>query len=235
MFAIFLICLFAALVQAGVGFGSALVAMPLLVMLLGARTAAPLWAIVGFLTVGAGLLHFRRAIQFRTVVRLVAASAIGTPAGVWLIKNIDANVANLALGLLLTGYSIYALFAPSLPELKRQEWSFPFGFVGGVLNGAFNTAGPPLVMYGAFRRWPPDRFKGNLQGVFFVSGFVTLVSHVAAGNFTPEVWRILPWAISGVTLGLFPGLWLGERIDEQRARKLTFLLLIGLGIRLILQ
>lgn len=73
------------------------------------------------------------------------------------------------LGVVIVAYALYALFNPTLPELAQRSWAYGFGFAGGVLSGAYNTSGPPVVIYGTCRCWQPAEFKSNLQGYFLLT------------------------------------------------------------------
>ena len=46
-----------------------------------------------------------------------------------------------------------------------------FGFFAGILGGAYNTNGPPVVIYGSLRKWSPATFRATLQGYFFMAAF----------------------------------------------------------------
>lgn len=220
--------------QSAAGFGSALVAMPLLTGLVGIRTATPLVALVGFTSELFLLLRYRAAFNWRAVGRLSAASVVGIPLGVYLLRRIDADIVTTGLGLLLVGYALYALFGPTLPQLAHRAWAYGFGFAAGLLNGAYNTSGPPVVLYGNCRRWPPAEFKSNLQGFFLLNSLVTLPTHALNGNFTTLVWHNYLLALPAVALGLWIGSKLGDRLDPGRFRQVVLVLLIVLGLRLLL-
>jgi hypothetical protein len=121
-----------------------------------------------------------------------------------------------------------------LPRLEHNLWAFTAGFLAGVLGGAYNTAGPPVILYGNCRRWPRDNFKSNLQGFFMVNSIVVLISHFLAGGFTAEVWRIVPFGLGAAILGILAGLRLDKHLNPQTFRKIVLVLLLVVGIRLFL-
>ncbi len=228
-----LITLFAVTVQAASGFGLSLVSMPLLVGLIGIRTATPLVSMIGLTAELVLLFRYRHALNFTAIKQLSLASIFGIPLGVYVLRQVDAAIITPVLGILITSYALYALTSPRLPKLQQVGWAYGFGFLGGVLGGAYNTSGPPIIIYGTCRRWEPASFKGNLQAYFLLKSVLTLATHTISGNFTAVVWRNYLWALPAIALGLFVGNLLDKRINPNRFRKAIFLLLIILGIRLI--
>ena len=228
-----LIVFFAIFVQAASGFGLALISMPLLVGLVGIGTATPLVALIGITAEVFLLRRYWQALNFAAVKRLSLASVIGIPLGVYVLREGDGRFITTILGLIVAGYALYALFGPSLPALRQPAWAYGFGFLGGVLSGAYNTSGPPVIIYGTCRRWEPTTFKGNLQAYFLLNSLFTLSAHLISGNFTAVVWQNYLWAVPGVALGLVVGKWLDGRLNPAQFRKGVLVLLVLLGIRLI--
>lgn len=228
-----LIVFFAIFVQAASGFGLALISMPLLVGLVGIGTATPLVALIGITAEVFLLRRYWQALNFAAVKRLSLASVVGIPLGVYVLREGDGRFITTILGLIVAGYALYALFGPHLPELRQPAWAYGFGFLGGVLSGAYNTSGPPVIIYGTCRRWEPTTFKGNLQAYFLLNSLFTLSAHLISGNFTAVVWQNYLWAVPGVALGLVVGKWVDGRLNPTQFRKGVLVLLVLLGIRLI--
>ncbi len=228
-----LIVFLAILTQATVGFGLALVSMPLLVAVLGIKTATPLVALIATAAELVILGRYWRSIQFQSIKPLIISSVIGIPLGVFILREVGEAIITPILGAVILAYALYALFSPRLPQLAGRAWAYGFGFIGGILGGAYNTSGPPVIIYGSCRRWPPDEFKGNLQGYFIPVTLLVLVVHGVSGNYTTAVWQNFFWAIPGIILGLIGGFFISGRLDPGRFRKIVLILLVILGLRLL--
>jgi len=216
------------------GFGLALVSMPLLVGVIGIQAATPLVALVGITAESLILLYYRESFNIRAVAHVLVAAVVGVPIGLIFLRRVDAEVVTAVLGLILILYSLYALIGFKLPQLSHPVWAYVTGLLGGIIGGAYNTSGPPIIIYGTCRRWPPAEFKSNLQGYFvFISAF-TIVGHGLAGNLDTAVWQNFLLTLPGIALGLIAGFSLDKYINPQRFRQLILILLIILGIRLIL-
>ncbi len=232
--AIPLIIFFASFVQGATGFGMALVAMPLLVGIIGVRAATPLMALVAIVISLGMLLRYRQAFHLRAVARLSAASLAAIPLGVYALRRFDADIITAVLGAVIVGYALYDLLGLRLPQLEEQFWAYGFGFISGLLGGAYNTSGPPIIVYARCRRWPPAEFKSNLQGFFLLNAALVLSIHAVSGNFTPLVWRSFGIGLPAIGLGLWAGVSLDRRINPHTFRQIVLILLLFLGGRLLI-
>lgn len=230
---VFLIVFFAIFTQSLTGFGLALISMPLLTALLGVQIAAPMVALFGLLAEVMLLLYFRESVNVRVIWRLILASAIGVPIGVLVIRSLDEQVVLTVLGVIVAGYALYALLKLRLPAITGSGWAYLAGFLGGILGGAYNTSGPPVIVYGNCRGWPPAEFKGNLQGYFLLTTVIIVASHALTGNYTPEVLRHTLLSLPAVAAGLVTGLALSKRVSAGAFRTIVLWLLLVLGVWLI--
>ena len=208
--------------------------MPLLVLILPIQVAAPLVALISALAEALLLLKYRAAFNFRAISLLIAASILGIPLGVYVLGWVDEGVVTAVLGIIVIAYALYALIGFNPPKLASRGWAILFGFVAGILGGAYNTSGPPVIIYGSCRRWPPAEFKSNLQGFFLVVSITVIVTHFFSGNFTRVVWYNFFIAIPAILLALFVGFRLDKYIDPHRFRKIVLIALLVLGIGLII-
>ncbi len=225
---------FGVFTQTLTGFGSALVTMSILPSLLGITVASPVVALMAITLEAILLIRYRNAINFSAVWRLSVAAIIAIPIGLTAIRSISEDLVLTILGLVLVLYSIYALITPKLPELKQPAWAFGFGFVGGLLSGAYNVAGPAAVIYGNCRGWKPAEFRSNLQAFFLLNDLTVVISHALAGNLKPSVWANYLIALPAIGLGIFVGLKIDRRLNPETFRKIVLILLIVMGLRLIL-
>ncbi len=229
-----LIIFIATFVQSSVGFGLALVSMPVLVTILGIQTAAPLVAIIGIIAEVFIFLRYRHALNLRAFVRLTVAAIIAIPIGIFALREVNEDIVTTLLGLILIGYSLYSLFSPNFPELAHPAWAYGFGFAAGLLGGAYNTSGPPVIIYGNSQRWPPEEFKCNLQGFFILFGLIVIGVHAVSGNLTAIVGQNLLLSLPGIALGLVAGFAVSSKINAELFRKIVLVALLFLGIFLII-
>ena len=149
-----LVVFLAVFTQSLSGFGSALIAMALLPPIIGIRVATPLVAVVVLALEIVLIIRFRQALDVKAIWRVVLAALIGTPFGVYFLTKVDEKISLTVLGVIITGYAIYALLGLKMPRLENSFWAYLAGLFGGLLGGAYNTSGPPVILYADCRRWP---------------------------------------------------------------------------------
>jgi len=230
---LFAIVLLAALLQTISGFGFALLAMPLVALVIGVKEAAPLVALVGFTLYAVNLTRYRRGFDWRVLPPLAAAAALGTPVGVWALNYLDETLIKSALGVILIAYALYSLWRPQTAPLRSTLWAWPAGFLAGVLGGAFNTPGPPVIIYGNLRQWPRDLFRSTLQALFLFSSSLVILSHVAAGNLTTATIPTYLLLVPALLLGVWAGAAIDRRISNERFRLLVLALIFATGVLLL--
>lgn len=215
------------------GFGVALISMALLPNLIGIQASIALVALVAFVVDLGVLLRYWHVLQIRQMLPLILASFVGVPLGIFLLRRLDEAITLPSLGVIIAGYALYALLGLRLPTLKAKGWAYGAGFLGGLFGGAYNTPGPPIIVYASCKEWEQDTFKGNLQTFFIQNSIFVLLGHFLSGSFTPEIgslfWRGLPWLIVGIVAGLSMDRW----INPEVFRKIVLVLLVVTGLRLV--
>ena len=222
----------AAFQQSMSGFGFALLAMPLLVQLLGIQIAAPLIAGLGLLLTVINTLRWRKSMDFGEIKRLGIWMLLGIPVGILSVDYLNENVLKVGLGVLLVGYALFALFKPDkLPVISRR-WAYPAGLLAGLLGGAYNTPGPPLILYGNLRQWSHERFRAVLQSMFAFSAAMVVAGHLLARHFTPDVLAWLWPAAIAVLAGVVLGAVTDRHLKPQHIRTWITVVTLLLGVSL---
>jgi uncharacterized membrane protein YfcA len=228
-----ILCL-ATLVHGTLGFGTALVAMPLLTLTLGVQEAT---ALVAFVILGTTIVILGRSwreLQPRAAGRLVAGSIVGIPIGIVVLTNAPAPLVQRGLGVVLIAFGLYNVIGARQFEARRPAWAYAFGFGSGLLGGAYNTNAPPVVVYGALRRWPPATFRATLQAYFVPAAVMIWAGHGVTGLWTD---RVVTHYLLFLPFGLL-ALWLGQRlstrIPEASFDRFLYLVIALLGVVLLI-
>jgi uncharacterized membrane protein YfcA len=224
----------AVFVQTLSGFGFALIVMPIITLLLGLGRAAPLVALLGLTVYSINLIRYRQAVNLKELIRLGVACALGVPIGIWALIHVDESIIKPAMGLVLILYAAYTLLGPEATRLASPRWVYPAGFAAGCLGGAYNTPGPPVIVYGSLRQWPKDEFRAVLQALFFVNGLLVVASHALARHMTADVLTFYLYSLPALLLGVLAGSWFDLRLNRERFRLLVTVLILILGLSLML-
>jgi uncharacterized membrane protein YfcA len=222
-------------IRSALGFGDALIAMPLLALVIGIQVATPLVAMGASTIAFIILLKSWRKVEIKAAWRLIIATWIGIPLGILFLKAAPEILVKSLLGILLMGFGAYNLFVPDLPKLLNEKWAFVTGLIAGILGGAYNTNGPPVVIYGILRRWDPEKFRATLQGYFLPTGLAILITHGVAGMWTTQVVRLYGYSIPIIIGAVLLGEKVNLLIPQGKFDKIIYGFLVVIGVFLIIR
>lgn len=212
------------------GFGFALLSMPLITFIAGIRVATPLVALAAVVI---GLIAFApswREADRRALLSLLLAAVIGIPLGVLLFGRLPDEWVKRGLGAFMIIFCLYSLIMPELPTVDEGWATWLFGSISGVLTGAFNTGGPPVVIYGTLRRWPPQSFRATLQLYFLFTSILSMIGHGLAGLWTWQVWQLFLYSLPALLAGLYFGDKINLMIPKQLFNRIIYAMLIVTGL-----
>ena len=219
----------AGLVQGVSGFGSALIAMPLLTLFIDVKTAVPLCILHSVLMTSYLTLTLKDHMEKKKILPLLMGSLPGIYFGVTFLKNVDSDVIKLLLGILIVAYSIYSLFFKPRPKTLHKAWAYVAGFGTGFIGSAFSAGGPPTIIYTTLTGWSKDYIKATLTGFFLTSAIVTALVHAAIGLTTTLVVKYFFVSSAFVLIGVYSGTKLYSRVSTEVYIKVILILLILLG------
>ena len=221
----------ATLIRSTVGFGEALVAVPLLALRMPVEVAAPLAVLVSIVVAGVVVVQDRRGIEFRAAAGLIVASLFGIPFGLLLLTRADDQIVKLLLGSVIMAFSLYSLVMGRGRTLSHDHagWLMVCGFIAGVLGGAYGMNGPPVAIYGALRKWSPQHFRATLQAYFLPVSAVGLAGYALVGLWTTVVTWYFLWSLPGVAVATLAGRAINQRMEGDAFVRVVYggLLLIG--------
>jgi uncharacterized protein len=224
---VLLVLFIATFIRSALGFGEALIAVPLLALTLPVQVAAPLAVLVSITVAVVVVIQDWRNIHVHSAGWLIVSTLFGIPIGLWLLKTVSESIVKSILGVFIIAFAIYSL-AGRKPELHSDRLAPLFGFAAGILGGAYGMNGPPLVVYGLLRRWQPTQFRATLQGYFLIASIVGMVGYALTGLWTRTISNYFLLSLPLALLAIFLGHAVHRRLSNSR-----FLVCVNIGLALI--
>ena len=227
MVLVLLIILATSVVQAVAGFGFALLAVPLMVVVIDLQSAVIISSFVGILSNMLQSWQLRRNINRNMTRRFVLATAVGSPVGLLLFVYANQSALKIVLGLSIL-FGVFVL-SRGLELQHVSSWlDWIMGILSGVLLMATSTNGPPLVFVLQARRFDPATFRATLNMVFLVSGTFGLVMFGLAGEILRSDVNVAAFAIPAMVIGVSTGVVIRKYVQQELFKKIVlFLLSIG--------
>ena len=231
----FAVIILAYIVRGITGFGSALIAVPLLAFILPLTIIVPLMVLLDFIAAASHGLRHRRAVRWSLILPLLPFTLTGVGGALYLLKSVDVSVLRQALGIFIIGYALYSLFSPRLHKIRHSLLlAMPAGSFGGLIGTLFGTGGPFYVIYLQLQGIDKTSFRATIASIFLIDGGLRLSGFVSAG-FYPRDTLMLVFSALPVMLGaLYIGGHIHTRLRPETFQRGIGLLLIGSGIGLLL-
>lgn len=235
MVAVVTVLFVATFVRTAFGFGEALIAVPVLALMMPVEIAAPVAVLVSITVAAVVLVYDWRHVEFRSAAHLVTFTLVGIPIGLLLLTHVPEPIVKASLGTVIASFSAYCLLSKQRARLKDDRLGWFFGIGAGVLGGAYGVNGPPVVVYGALRHWPPERFRATLQGYFLPTSIGIFGGYWYAGLWVPAVTNYFLLALPAIALAILSGRLVGKRLHGPHFFTCIHSGLIAVGIVLLVQ
>ncbi|MEM7602624.1 MAG: sulfite exporter TauE/SafE family protein [Verrucomicrobiota bacterium] len=226
----------AAFLQSATGFGMALVCTALFPLLMPVSDAIAFVSISCFIATIFIMFANRAGLSFRHAGPLALGMLVGIPFGFYGLKHVDGTLVVRILGITL----MLIALTEFLQSRYTGGWKMPeksgvvFGLIGGVITGAFNVGGPPVVIYAYSRSWTKTETVAILQSVFLTGSITRNALMWQAGELTRELLILVAWTIPAALLGIWFGKKTLDRLPQVWLRRIVFGLIFVIGLKYVL-
>ncbi|MFR0687873.1 sulfite exporter TauE/SafE family protein [Enterobacterales bacterium AE_CKDN230030158-1A_HGKHYDSX7] len=216
------------------GFGTALVAGPVLIHFMPLSRVIPLLVLLDFVAAFGNWLPARKAVARHELFRLLPCMAIGCTAGVVFLLRLKADVLLLLMGLFVSGYALYNLAVKARPARLNAWWALPAGMLGGLFGALFGSGGFLYALYLNARLPSNEQARATQSALISCSTVVRLGLFLLAGVYADGALLVLALLLLPVmALGLWVGRQLTWRLSRQAFIRLVTWLVLASGLALL--
>ena len=223
------------LVRGVAGFGSGLIAIPLLALILPLTIVVPLVVLLDYLASAAQGLNNRAEIQWQEIVSLLPFSLMGVAAALYLFRVVDVQLLSKGLGLFILLYAGYTLIAKESGNLGSRLWAAPAGVCGGLIGTLFGTGGPFYVLYLKHRGLAKSRFRATFATVFLLDGAARLTGYLYFGFYERDNLGLIALCLPIMAAGIFIGGRIHTGMSQKSFQTALSMLLLVSGTSLMLK
>lgn len=233
--ALFLISTFVGGIVTGLaGFAMGLVVSGVWLHILTPAQTAMLIVGYGLLTQSYTIWRIRHALRWRVVMPFIAGGVLGVPLGTLLLAYLNPAYVRTGVGVMLIAYSTYFLARPHFKPMHAGLGAdLGVGVLNGILGGMTGLSGPIITVWCQLRGWPRNEQRTIYQPVILAAFVLTAISLAIAGTVTVDLARTYLYGLPSLAAGLWLGLHLYGRLDENAFRKVILILLLLSGLALI--
>ena len=230
-----------AFLQSAIGFGFALIAAP--VFLLVMQSAAAIQVLVAIHVVQSAMLvpGLWRNAPRKLLMPMLFGSLAGIPLGLAIFLALDLNTLKLTVGLAMLLFTtlLIARDAGWLKQLLSSTGppnSFAAGSVGacaGALTSVLVMPGPPLILYAAGRNMEKVESRALLLTFFAFCYVAVTLTHAFGVGMSREAWMLVGWLSPAVVAATILGALWSRSLSERRFRIWTIAISLLSGVWLV--
>ncbi|PAT02492.1 hypothetical protein CI105_00550 [Candidatus Izimaplasma bacterium ZiA1] len=230
------IAIFAGFIKGSSGFGSSLVALPLLSLFY------PIEDVVIIMITLNVVLNFLMLFEYKTIsfnrdkriLVIITFGVICTFLGFQLADYLDEKVIKYIAAFLI----LLAILNKTSRFSFTIKDNFVFQAITGSLSGLFNGIasidGPPVVFYLTSIKADKAQFKHTLVSYFFVLALLSVSMLVISGNYPINVFYKALFVGVFLVIGLMIGMLVSRRINDKSFSKFVTILLVFLGLSMLI-
>lgn len=217
------------------GFGSTLIAMPLLAHVMPLQFAIPVVVILDCVSAISLGLKLRADVWKAEFMPMLPFLVAGLIIGTFVLLKVPPQWLMLGLGafVLIFGTN-YLMGGKSMMRLPR--WSVaPIGLFAGTTSSALGIGGPIYVFYFAARGATPEQIRATIPAVFSFTTLARIAIFTGVGLFNTQVFIVVALLLPVMAFGLWCGHRLHGRLTREQALRIVGGLLLLSGASLLVR
>lgn len=225
----FVIILVAFIIRGITGFGSGLIAIPLIALMLPISVVVPMVGLLDYLAALGHGLKLRSDIVWKQILNLLPFTIIGVLLALYLFNTVDPGLLKKFLGGFIILYALYTLFSLRPHRHSSFFWAVPGGVIGGLISTLFGTGGPFYVIYLQLQGLGKTTFRATIATIFFLDGTARIVAYSFNGFYTMDVLLLITICFPVMMVGMYIGGHIHTNISYQSIQKAIAVLLLVSG------
>lgn len=216
------------------GFGTALIASPVMALYIPVAKIVPLLALLDMCAAMVNVSRDGRNAQWPELKRLVPLMIAGSLIGALILLRTRPDILLLALGIFVVLYAAYALSGLKPDRRFSARASVPFGLVGGVFSALFGSGGFIYAIYLSGRIERKEALRITQTTLIGLSTLTRVAIFALAGVYFDADLLLLALALApGMLLGITLGRYFTLNMSREQFLKLINVILLASGSMLI--
>lgn len=243
-FILLLVFISSSFIKGWSGFGTNLIAMPILVSMLGFGLDQGVTIVISvnvFMNIAILLENKKFNIKSLDNIKLlVAFGVVFTFIGAYLLKSPDnANTLKIIAGSVIVFTALYRIFTTFYSfkhEINKDtmyRYFIPVGIISGFFNGIAGLGGLPVLILLSNTNMKRDEFRTTLVSYFLVMNLVAIIGYAIAGNYNTFVFTHIGLMLIPSVVFCMIGVWLSRRVSDKLFSRVMLAVLLFMGANLI--
>jgi uncharacterized protein len=225
----------AAVVRGFTGFGSALLWVPTLSLVLPPLAVVPVVLVLETAATGFLFLKVRKSVDWRGVTWIWIGAALSLPLGIWLLTSLPAEITRTAIAVTVLTAAVLLWRGARLHSEFQRPALVGTGGISGVLSGLVGIPGPPVFLYYLAAPVEMTVARASIMTYLFGPAFLACLINITFGILEPQMLLLAVLLIPVVWFGK----WVGHKAFQLAvpglAREIAVALLVVSGAALLIR
>jgi uncharacterized protein len=217
------------------GFGSGLIAIPLLALFMPLTTAVPLIVLLDYVASASQGLTHRKAIQWKDLLPLLPFSLLGVILALFLFQSLEMQLLIHGFAVFLLLFAIYSLLTFTPKSRPSVLWAIPGGMLGGLIGTLFGTGGPFYVVYLKLLGLQKNSFRATFAMIFLIDGLGRISGYLLTGFLDLNQILLTALALPVMAIGMYLGTRIHTKLSQLVFQRGISILLIFSSLSLLLK
>lgn len=220
-------CLAAGTLQSVTGFGAGIVIMMVLPLWFDLPVAAGISTAICMTLSLSMVWTYRKHVRLKKVLLPAVLYMTICSLVISFSRNLNQELMKMVFGAFLMALSIYYLFFSKKEVSGRLSLPVSLACIAfsAVSDGLFGIGGPLMVLYYMSSTKSRDEYLGCIQAFFALNTMWNTILRVSTGILTASQLPVILMGIAAITLGGLFGKKIADRMDGDKVRKLTYLMI----------
>lgn len=218
-------------VQAVAGFGGAVIIMIFLPSILSMNAAPAVSDAITMMLSFTMCWRYRKYVNFRKILfpacfYLLASTFVIRQSAFW-----DSGKLKMVFGCFLVILSLYFIWDSGNVSIRPSVgMSILCAALSGICGGLFGISGPPASLYYLSSTKTKEEYLGSLNAFFSVGVIFNMISRIANGFITTDLFPMIGIGIVAILAGCAAGTRISHRIALPVMKKCVYALMLFAGL-----
>ncbi|HJE19751.1 MAG TPA: sulfite exporter TauE/SafE family protein [Aliicoccus persicus] len=226
------IVLLAASLQASTGYGFSMIGTPILMIVYPPHTAIQINIILSIVLSALMIYKIRNEVDTKLLKRLIIGSFPGIVVGIFVYLYLNIDWLKFSVGLIILLATVLIIFKVKINRSIGKD--FTSGGISGALTTSIGVPGPPLLLYFSGSQMGAKTLRSTTLAYYLFIYTISLCMQVAFGGTEIAIWLDSLYALPALIVGVFVGQFLFKRMKQRLFFIITYIILIGSGLYLML-
>ncbi|EKT53086.1 sulfite exporter TauE/SafE family protein [Providencia sneebia] len=226
--------LLAYLVFGMAGFGSALIATPVLAMYLPLNMIVPILALIDLTAALINLIKDGKKADYQEIKWIIPLMVVGSLIGAAILLKTRPDILVLLLGIFVIFYVVNSLFSKNKNTQFSKVFVVPFSLIGGIFSALFGSGGFIYAMYLSSRIADKQSFRITQMTLIGFSTLTRVIIFLVMGVYVNIDILLMALAFSpAMLIGIFIGRHITLKISRESFLKIINVIILISGIMLL--